>query len=312
MRVTIIVPITAVAGAAANNRKNITIKYCASFTNCISEKNNIQIDNAKDIDIVMPMNNLTEYSDNYSKTSGILWHYYRDKPFLHANGAIADFPADNNKSASSKFKTKIADRTGDDGRKNVKTRVPLKYLSNFWRTLAMPLINCEINLILTWSNTYFIIDNLIISQEQTFIIADTKLSVPVITLSTQDNAKLPEQLKSVFERTINWNRCEPKVTVEQQNRYLDLLISPSVQVVNRLFIIYSFLDVLSFQNNSGRTSHTRYYIPLPEVKNYNTVTDARNLFDQRVKNNLITYDNIRKITIGQENDYTTGCPLDYS
>ena len=71
MRVTIIVPITAAAGAAANNRKNITIKYCASFTNCISEKNNIQIDNAKDIDIVMPMNNLTEYSDNYSKTSGI-------------------------------------------------------------------------------------------------------------------------------------------------------------------------------------------------------------------------------------------------
>ena len=72
VRVTIIIPITAAAGAAANNRKNITIKYCASFTNCISEKNNIQIDNAKDIDIVIPMYNLTENSDNYSKTSGIL------------------------------------------------------------------------------------------------------------------------------------------------------------------------------------------------------------------------------------------------
>ena len=89
------------------------------------------MDNAKDIDKVMPMYNLIEYSDNYSKTSGSLWHHYRDEPHLNANGDVADFPTDNNNSASFKFKTKIAGRTEDDGTKNVKIRVPLKYLSRF-------------------------------------------------------------------------------------------------------------------------------------------------------------------------------------
>ena len=102
--------------------------------------------------------------------------------------------------------------------KNVKIRVPLKYLSNFWRTLEMPLINCEINLILTWSNRCFMIDNSSDDQVPTFRITDTKLNVPVVTLSIQDNAKLLEQLKSGFKRTINWNKHEPKVTVEQQNQ----------------------------------------------------------------------------------------------
>ena len=102
--------------------------------------------------------------------------------------------------------------------KNVKIRVPLKYLSNFWRTLEMPLINCEISLILTWSNRCFMIDNSSDDQVPTFRITDTKLYVPVVTLSIQDNAKLLEQLKSVFKRTINWNKHEPKVTVEQQNQ----------------------------------------------------------------------------------------------
>ena len=140
----------------------------------------------------MSMYNLIEYSDYYSKASGILWHYYRDEPLLNANGVIADFLVDNNSSASFKFKTKIAVRIGDDGTKNAKVRVPLKYLSNFWRTLEMPLINCGINLILTWSNRCFIIDNLIASQEPTFTITDTKLYVPVVTLSTEDKTKLLE------------------------------------------------------------------------------------------------------------------------
>ena len=126
MSATITVPNTAAGGAAANNRKNIIIKYCAPFTNCISKINNTQIDNAKDTDIVMPMHN-----DNYYKTSGSLWHYYRDEPFL-GNGTIADFTINNNNSALFKFKTKIADTAGNYGTKNVKIRVPLKYLNTFW------------------------------------------------------------------------------------------------------------------------------------------------------------------------------------
>ena len=172
----------------------------------------------------MPMYNFIEYSDNYSKASGRLWHYYRDEPFLNVYGTIGEFPVDNDNSASFKFKTKIAGRTEDDGTKSVKIRVPLKYLSNFWITVEMPLINCEINLILTWFNKCFIIDSPTAAQEPTFTITDTKLYVPVVTLSTQDNAKLLEQLKSGFKRTINRNKYEPKVTVQEQNQYLDLLI----------------------------------------------------------------------------------------
>ena len=93
---TIIVPNTAAAGASQNNRKNIITKNCAPFTNYISEINNTRVDNAKDIDIVMPMYNLIEYSDNYSKTSESLWKFYGYDPFIADNGAIADFPADDN------------------------------------------------------------------------------------------------------------------------------------------------------------------------------------------------------------------------
>ena len=110
-------------------------------------------------------------------------------------------------------------RTGNDGTKNFKIRVPLKCLNNFWRTLEMSILNCEINLILTWSGLVcFIIDNPIDDQLPTFTITETKLYIPVVTLSIQDNAKVLEQLKSGFKRTINWNKYDPKLTVEQQNQ----------------------------------------------------------------------------------------------
>ena len=152
----------------------------------------------------MPICNLREYSDNYSKRSGSLWQYYRDKAFINNFRAIPDFPANNNSRASFKFKMRIAARIENDGTKNVKIRVvPLKYLSNFWRALKVSLINCEINLILTWSDRCFIIDNPIANQEPTFTISDTKIHVPVVTLSTQNNGELLQQLKSSFKRRIN-------------------------------------------------------------------------------------------------------------
>ena len=166
----------------------------------------------------------------------------------------------------------------------------------------MPLINCEINLILTWSNSIFTIDNPIDNQEPIFTITDTKPYLPVVTLSTQDRAKLFEQLKSGFKRTINWNKYEPKVTVEQQNRYLDFLINPSFQGVNRLFVL----------NTSGRISNIRYYLQLLQINYYNVVIDGRNVFDQPLKNDLIKFVNTQKIRTGRGDDYTTGCLLDYN
>ena len=141
--------------AAPNNRtKKVIFKNCASFNNCISEINNTQIDNAKDIDIVMPMYNLIEYSDNYLKTSGSLWQYCKDIPALDNNNNIVNFN-ETNDIDSFNFKAKIIGQTDNDGRiDNVEIIVLLKFLSDFWRDLKMTLINCEENLILIWSANY--------------------------------------------------------------------------------------------------------------------------------------------------------------
>ena len=119
--------------------------------------------------------------------------------------------------------------------------VTLKNLSNFWRTLEIPLINCEINLDLNWSKKCVIVATDIANEGATFSITDTKLYVPVVTLSTQDNAKLLEQLKSGFKRTINCDKYQSKISTERQNQYLDYLIDPGFQGVNRF-------SVLSFEN----------------------------------------------------------------
>ena len=301
---TVTVNNTAAAGAAANNaNKKVIFKNCAPFTNCISEINNTQIDNAKDIDIVMPMYNLIEYSDNYAKTTGRLWQYCKDIPARNANNDIVIF-AENNTTDSFKFKAKITGQTGNDGTKDVEIIVSLKYLSNFWRTLEMPLINCEVNLILTWSSNCVLISTAIQNQAATFEITDTKLYVPVVTLSTQENTKFLQQLKSGFKRLTNWNKYLSKPELLAQNPNLNHLVEPSFQGVNRLF-------VLAFENDNDRTSDDRYYLPTVEIKEYNTVINGANVFDQPIKNNKTTYDNIRKIAIGQGGDYTTGFLLDY-
>ena len=140
---------TAAADADANNtNKKVIFKNCAPFTNCISKINNTQIDNAEYIDIVMPMYNLIEYSDNYSKTSGSLWQYCKDISAVNDNGDIVYFNGAN-ATDSFNFKTKITAQTDDDGQiNNVAIMVPLKYLINFWRTVEIILINCEVSLIL--------------------------------------------------------------------------------------------------------------------------------------------------------------------
>ena len=176
--------------------------------------------------------------------------------------------------------------------------VPLKYLSNFWRTLEMPLINCEVNLILTWSSSCVLIADSIPNQNATFAITDTKLYVPAVTLSTQENTKFFQQLKSGFNQYLS------KPELLAQNPNLNHLVEPSFQGVNRLF-------VLAFENDDDRTSNDQYYLPTIEIKDYNIMINGETFFDQLIKNNKITYENIRKIATGQGDAYTTGCLLDY-
>ena len=296
----------AAAGAVAvnNANKKVIFKNCAPFTNCRSEINNTQIDNAKDIDIVMPMYNLIEYSDNYARTSGSLWQYCKYIPARNDDDEIVNFTGGNT-TDSFNFKAKITGQTGDDGTKDVEIMIPLKYLSKFWRTLKMPLINCEVNLILTCSSTCVIVSTNIVNQGATFTITDTRLYVAVVTLSTQENTKLLQQLKSGFKRVINWNKYLSKPELLAQNPNLNNLVEPSFQGVNKLF-------VLAFENDNQRASYERYYIPTVEIEDYNIMINGENFFDQPIKNNKVTYENIRKIATGQGDDYTTGCLLDYS
>ena len=135
----------------------------------------------------MPMYNLIEYSDNYAKSTGSLWQYCEDIPAQNANDEIIVSDA-NNLTDSFKFKAKIVGQTGNDGTKDVEIMVPLKYLSNFWRTLEMSLINCQVKLILTWSSSCVLISTNIQNQAAMFTIDDTRLYVPVVTLSTQENS----------------------------------------------------------------------------------------------------------------------------
>ena len=119
----------------------------------------------------------------------------------------------------------------------------------------MPLINCELNFILTWSKNCVITNS---NGEGSFTITEAKLYSPVVILSTKDNAELLHQLKSSFKKNISWNKYESSIKTFAQSRYLNYLINPSVQGVNRLF-------ALSFENENDRSSHSTYYLPKVEI-----------------------------------------------
>ena len=157
---------------------------------------------------------------------------------------------------------------------------------------------------LTWSASCVIVSIDVANENATFAITDAKLYVLVVTLSTKDNAEFLKQLESGLKRVVNWNKYLSKSEFLTQNPNLDYLIEPSFQGVNRLF-------VLVFENDTQRTSSKGYYLPKVEIKNYNVMINEENFFDQPIKDNKVTYENIRKITTGRGDDYTTGCLLDY-
>ena len=111
-------------------------------------------------------------------------------------------------------------------------------------------------------------------------------------------------METDLKRTVNQNKCQSKLTDQEQNRYLQYLINPSFQRVNRHF-------VLLFENRTDRKVNTKYYIPKVEIKDYNVITDAKIFFDNPIKNALKTCDNIRKIVTGQRDDQITDCLLNY-
>ena len=249
------------------SKQKVSFKNNALFISSISKINNTLIDNAEDLDIVMPMYNLIEYSKNYSKTSGRLRNYYRDEP---DSGTVGNINHSIRGSKPFDYKTSITGKLENKNveKERVKTVVQLRYLSNFWRTLDIPLINCEVSLTFTWSENCVITSkayrravsaqggNLAATKINnptgaTFKITDTKLYVPVVTLSTENDNKLLQQLKKGFKRTIKWNKCRSEMTNQTKINNLNYLIDPTFTKLNRLFI-------LSFKNEDDRTSFSKY------------------------------------------------------
>ena len=207
----------------------------------------------------MPMYNLIEYSDNYQDSSATLYQYKRDEP----PDDIANNLTQNN-SASFDYKIKLLGNpevANNIARRNVKIVVPLKNLSNFFRSLEMPLINCKIKLNLTWKKEWILSDQ---RGDAVFIINDTKLYVPVVTLSKEDNKDFIEQQNKGFQRSIYWNEYKTKEMSENGDdnavKYISLELS--FQGVNRLFIV-------AYSRAAGqpdRNSQQKYYVPRIDLK----------------------------------------------
>ena len=166
----------------------------------------------------------------------------------------------------------------------------------------MLLINFKMNLILICSGNCVLSND---TKATAFAITDTKLYFPVVTISTQDNAKLLEQLRSGFKRTINWKKHQLKVSPGRQNQNLQFLIDPSFQVGN-------ILSPLSFEKENDKTVHLKHYLPNVEIKDFNVMINEENVFDQPFKGSVRTYKNIRKSDINQGDNKTTGCQLDHN
>ena len=208
----------------------VILKNCAPFEMCSTEIDGTLVDETDFINITMPMYNLIEYSNNYSDISGRLWNFKRDEIVNNA-----DVINDDN-APSYKYEANLISNIENNGTKNgVKIAGPLKYLSNFWRSLEMPLINCKIELSLRW------IENcvLTVANTVTFIITDATLYVPIVTLKTEDNTKLSKLLSEGFKRSIYWDNYKVidnilvEIAANNDEKYIRELLDSSYQGVKR-------------------------------------------------------------------------------
>ena len=287
-----------VTAADANTR--LALKNCAPFTKCNLEINDEHVDTAENLDITTPMYNLIEYSDNYQDSSATLYQYKRDEP--PEDDAVADLTADN--SSSLKCKIRLLGNpvvANNIARINVKVVVPLKYLSNFFRSLEIPLINCKIKLNLTWKKECMLSAD---DGNAVFIINDTKMCVPVVTMSKEDNKDFIEQQNKGFQRSIYWNEYKTKEINENTDanvfKYINL--DPSFQGVNRLF-------VMAYNRANGqptRNGQQKYYLPRIDLENYIVIIDGRNFYDNPFESDIEKYRELKNVMIGKGKDYTTG------
>ena len=277
------------------NRK-LMLKNNAPLVSYITRINNELIEDADDLDVVMPMYNLLEYSKNYRKTIGSLYNYYRDEltnDNIPANNVFSNIRVVN--SNTFKYKNDITSNTynieaaaarhdaNKVGKQDVELAIPLKYLGNFWRALNIPLISCEVSLELKWNKNCVITS---LQQVQvdpgppavnglptgaTLAINDCKLYVPVVTLSKDHEIKLLTNLKSGVTREIIWNKYRSQMSTEADNRNVNILIDPTFTNVNRLFL-------LAYQTADDRQSFSQFYLPKIMVEDFNVIIEKLAFF----------------------------------
>ena len=224
---------------------------------------------------------------------------YRDEPSDPVSTNFKSF----------KYKTSITGNTyninndddnyhaNKDGKKETEVVISLKHLSNFWRNLKISLINCEVEIILTWSKNCVLADMMRRNAGNNnnhsaivppigleFQIKETKLYVPVVTLSKENDIKLLEQLKSGFKRTIKWNKYRSQMSVQNNNNNLNYLIDPTFTKVNRLFVLLFERIEESNVKKDHEDSFSHYYVPNVKIKDFNVLIDGKNFFDLPVKN----------------------------
>ena len=303
----------------------VILKNTAPFVSCITRINGELIEDADDLDIVIPMYNLLEYSKNYRKTIGSLYNFCRDESTNDDNDNFANINVVN--SDTFKYKNKITGNTynvdaaaqGYDVNKNgtqeIELAIPLKYLGNFWRALNIPSISCEVFVELKWNKNCVITS---LEQRQvdagppvvrdnaptgaTLSITNCKLYVPAVTLFKDGDIKLLTNLKSGFKREIIWNKYRSQMTTEAINNNLNILIDPTFTNANRLF-------VSTYQNADDRQSFSQFYLPKVLVKDFNVIIDKLAFFDLPIKTEEEAYEKI--IDISRNSEYTTGNLLDY-
>ena len=294
----------------------------------IKKINGELMEDADDLDVVMSMYNLLEYSKNYRKTIGSLYNYYRDElsdDNIPANNVFNNIRVVN--SNIFKYKNKIIGNTYDlaagaagydanrNGTQTIELAIPLKYLGNFWRALNIPLISCEVSLELKWNKNCVItsLEWRAIDEDDppnrdgaptgaTLAINDCKLYIPVVSLSKDDEIKLLTNLKSGFKGEIIWNKYRSQMSTEAINNNLNILIDPTFTNVNRLF-------VFTYQTTDDRRSFSQFYLPKVMVKDFNVIIDKLAFFDLPIKTEEEAYEKI--IDISRNNEYTTGNLLDY-
>ena len=217
--------------------------------------------------------------------------------------------------------TNLITDTKANGTKNgIKVAVPLKYLSNFWRLLEIPLINCKVEVSLKW------IENCVLTaaaiganatgaDSATLKITDAKLYVPVFTLSTEDNVKLVKQLNEGFKRSVYWNKYKVidnkvvETAAANEEKHIKELIDSSYQGAKRLFVLMIIQQMII---KSLMILLKNIFFQELKLKTATLKSMEENCYDQPINDSIKQYDEVRKISTGQGDDYTTGCLFDFA